>query len=42
MPASDLYIVYSGEFEVLRYASKKPKLLDPVNTDKFSKSYKFD
>ena len=34
--------MHTGEFEVLRYTSKKPKLIDPVNTDKFRTAYKME
>lgn len=40
--AVHFYIVYSGEFEVLRHRSQKPKLMDPVNTARFSSAKQMD
>lgn len=40
--ATHLYVVHSGEFEVLRYSNKKQKLIDPLNTDKFRAAYKME
>lgn len=33
-PSKHLYIVHSGEFEVLRSSSKRPLLIDPIKMDK--------
>ena len=36
--AKHLYIVYSGEFEILRNQKKKQKRFDPVHNDRFKQA----
>lgn len=36
--ATNLYVVHGGEFEVLRYSTKKQRLIDPLSNDYFKKA----
>ena len=40
--ANYLYIVHSGEFEVMRYSNKGQRLMNPTDEDKSRKALKMD